>query len=70
MMLGVQGLQSQKASSGGGTFAIPDDGGVVVVSRSDGELCHAMFSSNHIMMHHGYHELEITVHDCSLGVVS
>ena len=73
MMPGVQGLQLQKmgswACSGGGTFVIPDNGGIVVVSHSDGELCYATLSSNHIVMCHSSHELKITVRDCSLGLV-
>ena len=72
MMPGVLGLQSQKigswASGGGGTFAIPDDSGIVVVSGPDGELHYAMLSSNHVVMCYSSHELKITVCDCSLGV--
>ena len=50
------------------TFAIPDDGGAVVVSRSNGELHCTMVCGNHVVMRHNSHELKITVRDCSLWV--
>ena len=71
MMVGMQGLQLQKTGSWacgvGGTFAIPDDSGINVVSGPDGELHYAMLGSNHVVMCYGSHELKVTVSDCPLG---
>ena len=72
MVLGMQGLQSQKmdswACSGSGTFVIPDDSGRIVVSRSKGELGHTMMSGNHFLMGHCSNELKVTVSDGPLEI--
>ena len=47
---------------------IPDDGGTVVVSHSNGELRHTEMCSNHIVMCYSSHEFKITVCDCPLWV--
>ena len=68
----VQGSQSQKIGSwaigGGGTFPIPYDCGVIIVSCTDCEFGHIMSSGDRVVMRHGSHELEITVSDGSLWV--
>ena len=72
MVSGMQGLQSQKigswACSGCGTFVIPDDSGVIVVSCSEGELGYAMMSSNHIVMGYCSHKLKVTISDGPFGI--
>ena len=72
MVPGKQGLQLQRigswACSGCGKFVIPDDGGIIVVSRSEGELGYTMMSSNHIVMGYCFHKLKVTVSDGPLGV--
>ena len=72
MVLGMQGLQSQKvgsrACSGCGTFAIPDDSGTIVMSRSKGELGYAMMSSNQVVMGYCSHKLKVTVGDGPFGI--
>ena len=72
VMLSVQGLQSQKMCSRaprrGGTFPIPDDSDIIVVSRVNGELRYSVSCSNHVVMCHGSHDLKVTVSDCALWV--
>ena len=72
MVLGMQGLQLQKigswACSGCGTFAIPDDCSIIVMSHSKGEFGHTMMSSNHVMMGCCSHKLKVTVSDGPFGI--
>ena len=73
MVMGTQGLQSQKICSRvhnrSRTLAIPDDGGAVVMSHcSNGELRRTVMCSNHVVMCYSSHEFQITVCDSSLWV--
>ena len=72
MVSGTQGLQLQKigswACSGCGTFAIPNVGGIIVMSCSMGELSYAMVSSNHVVMGYCSHKLKVTIGDSPTGI--